>query len=330
MSVLELSICQFPLVIPSANEIEDTCSILCNVVGLFDIPRFAEVGVALQQILDIRLPALGRCLVVPHPVEGCAPMTLCLVLLGGLHRRLLLAFHGRSGPPVDEPLRRGTASALQAGEERCGYQLIQEVVNRQVGGEWRIWGAIRLILGGVTFHRRAENEDGGGPLDRSAEEGKSHEEPLRLGAEKGQELGQKNIIRGERDRLGDRYVQIPRSVEPIGHVHAAGQSPLQPLPQILLDARQPPPAVSEQGVEHFQCPWVPADARPQHVQLIVVERFHVGEVPGQAQGLAEGQRAQSPPSQVLAAVIGQFEAVPAGDEQRGRTLGLGQCCEEVG
>ena len=88
--------------------------------------------------------------------------------------------------------------------------------------------------------------------------------------------------------------------------------------------------MSEQGVEHFQCPGVPADARPQHVQLIVVERFHVGEVPGQAQGLAEGQRAQSPPSQVLAAVIGQLEAVPAGDEQRGRTLGLGQCGEEVG
>ena len=88
--------------------------------------------------------------------------------------------------------------------------------------------------------------------------------------------------------------------------------------------------MSEQGVEHFQRPWVPADARPQHVQLIVVERFHVREVPGQAQGLTEGQRAQSPPSQILAAVIGQFEAVPAGDEQRGRTLGLGQCCEEVG
>ena len=85
VSVLELPIGQFPLVIPSANEIEDTRSILCNVVGLFDIPRFAEVGVALQQILDIRLPALGRCPVVPHPVEGCAPMTLCLVLLGGLH-----------------------------------------------------------------------------------------------------------------------------------------------------------------------------------------------------------------------------------------------------
>ena len=88
--------------------------------------------------------------------------------------------------------------------------------------------------------------------------------------------------------------------------------------------------MSEQGVEHFQRPWVPADARPQHVQLIVVERFHVGEVPGQAQGLTEGQRAQSPPSQILAAVIGEFEAVSAGDEQRGRTLGLSQCGEEVG
>ena len=84
-SVLELSICQFPLVIPSANEIEDVRGSLGGVVGLFDIARFAEVGVALQQILDIRLPALGRCPVVPHPVEGCAPMTLCLVLLGGLH-----------------------------------------------------------------------------------------------------------------------------------------------------------------------------------------------------------------------------------------------------
>ena len=257
-------------------------------------------------------------------------MTRYLVLLGGLHCRLLLAFHGRSGPPVDEPLRRGTASALQAGEERCGDQLIQEIVNRQVGGERRIWGAIRLILGGVMFHGRAEDEGDGGLLDRSAEEGESHEEPLRLGAEKGQELGQKNIIRGERDRLGDRYVQIPRSVDPAGHVHAVGQSPLQPLPQLLRDARQPPPAVPEQGVEHFQRPWVSADARPQHVQLIVVERFHVGEVPGQAQGLTEGQRAQSPPSQILAAVIGQFEAVPAGDEQRGRTGRLRHRGEEIG
>ena len=88
--------------------------------------------------------------------------------------------------------------------------------------------------------------------------------------------------------------------------------------------------MSEQGVEHFQRPWVPADARPQHVQLIVVERFHVGEVPGQAQGLTEGQRAQSPPSQILAAVIGQFEAVPAGDEQRGRTGRLRCRGEEIG
>ena len=231
---------------------------------------------------------------------------------------------------MDEPLRRRTVSILQAGEERCGDQLIQKVVNRQIGGERQIWGAIHPVLCSSAFHGRAENEDGGGPLDRSAEEGESHEEPLRLGTEKIQELGQKNIIRGERDRLGDRYVQIPRSVEPTGHVHAAGQSPLQPLPQLLLDARQPPPAVSEQGVEHFQCPGVPADARPQHVQLIVVERFHVGEVPGQAQGLTEGQRAQSPPSQVFAAVIGEFEAVSAGDEQRGRTRGPGQYGEEVG
>ena len=88
--------------------------------------------------------------------------------------------------------------------------------------------------------------------------------------------------------------------------------------------------MSEQGVEHFQRPGVPADARPQHVQLIVVERLHVREVPGQAQGLTEGQRPQSPPSQVFAAVIGEFEAVSAGDEQRGRTLGLSQCGEEVG
>ena len=88
--------------------------------------------------------------------------------------------------------------------------------------------------------------------------------------------------------------------------------------------------MAEQGVEHFQRPWVPADARPQHVQLIVVERFHVGEVPGQAQGLTEGQRAQSPPSQILAAVIGEFEAVPAGDEQRGRTGRLRHRGEEIG
>ena len=147
-------------------------------------------------------------------------MTLYLVLLGGLHRRLLLAFHGGGGPPVDEPLRRGAVSALQTGEERCGDQLVQKVVNRQVGGERRICGAIRLVLGGVTFHGRAKNEDGGGPLDRSTEEGESHEEFLRLWTEKIQEMGQKNIIRGERDRLGNRYVQIPRSVEPTGHVHA--------------------------------------------------------------------------------------------------------------
>ena len=259
-------------------------------------------------------------------------MTLCLVLLGGLHRQLLLAFQGGGGPPVDEPLRRGTASALplQAGEERCGDQLIQEVVNRQIGGEWRSWDAVRLFLGGVTFREHAENKGSSGSFDWSAEEGESSEKSLRLGAEKIQELGQKNIIRGERDRLGDRYVQIPRSVEPTVHVHAVGQNPLQPLPQLLRDARQPPPAVSEQGVEHFQRSWVSADARPQHVQLIVVERFHVGEVPGQAQGLTEGQRAQSPPSQILAAVIGQFEAVPAGDEQRGRTGRLRHRGEEIG
>ena len=33
-----------------------------------------------------------------------------------------------------------------------------------------------------------------------------------LGAEKIQELGKKNIVRGEGDRLGDRCIQIPRSV----------------------------------------------------------------------------------------------------------------------
>ena len=85
VSVLELPIGQFPLVIPSSNAIEDARGFLGGVVGLLDILRFAEVSITLQQILDIRLPALGRCPVVPHPVEGCAPITLCLVLLGGLH-----------------------------------------------------------------------------------------------------------------------------------------------------------------------------------------------------------------------------------------------------
>ena len=133
-SVLELPIGQFPLVIPSSNTIEDARGSLGGVVGLFDIARFVEVSIALHQVVDIRFPALDRRPVVPHPVEGCAPMTLCFVLLGGLHRRLLLAFQGGGGPPVDEPLRRGTASALplQAGEERCGDQLIQEIVNRQI------------------------------------------------------------------------------------------------------------------------------------------------------------------------------------------------------
>ena len=98
---------------------------------------------------------------------------------------------------MDEPLRRRTVSILQAGEERCGDQLIQKVVNRQIGGERQIWGAIHPVLCSSAFHGRAENEDGGGPLDRSAEEGESHEEPLRLGTEKIQELGQKNIIRGK-------------------------------------------------------------------------------------------------------------------------------------
>ena len=231
---------------------------------------------------------------------------------------------------MNEPLRRGTASALQAGEERCGDQLVQKVVNRQISSERRSRGVIRLVRGGVTFRELTENKGSSGSFDRSAEEGESHEEPLRLGAEKIQELGQKNIIRGECDRLGDRYVQIPRLVEPTVHVHAVGQNPLQPPLQIPLDAHQPPPAVPEQGVEHFQRPGMPADARPQHVQLIVVERLHVREVPGQAQGLTEGQRAQSPPSQVLAAVIGQFEAVPAGDEQRGRTGRLRHRGEEIG
>ena len=130
VSVLELPIGQFPLVIPSSNAIEDARGFLGGVVGLLDIARFAEVSIALHQVVDIRLPALGRCLVVPHPVGGCAPMTLCLVLRGGLCRRLLLAFQGGGGPSVDEPPWRGAVSALQAGEERCGDQLIQEVVNR--------------------------------------------------------------------------------------------------------------------------------------------------------------------------------------------------------
>ena len=184
-SVLELSICQFPLVIPSANEIEDTRSILCNVVGLFDIPRFAEVSIALHQVVDIRFPALDRCPVVPHPVEGCAPMTLCLVLLGGLHRRLLLTLQGGGGPPVDEPLRRRAVSILQAGEECCGDQLVQKVVNRQLGGERQIWGAIRPVLCSSAFHERAENKGSSGSFDWSAEEGESHEESLRLWTEKG-------------------------------------------------------------------------------------------------------------------------------------------------
>ena len=47
-SVLELSIYQFPFVIPSPNAIEDTCGLLCGGVGLIDIPRFAEVDMALQ------------------------------------------------------------------------------------------------------------------------------------------------------------------------------------------------------------------------------------------------------------------------------------------
>ena len=112
-------------------------------------------------------------------------MTLYLVLLGGLHRRLLLAFHGRSGPPVDEPLRRGTASALQAGEECRGDQLVQKFVNRQIGGERWSRGVIRPVLCSSAFHERAENKGSSGSFDWSAEEGESHEESLRLWTEKG-------------------------------------------------------------------------------------------------------------------------------------------------
>ena len=86
VSVLELPIGQFPLVIPSSNTIEDVRGSLGGVVGLLDIARFAEVSIALHQVVDIRLLALGRCPVVPYPVDGCAPMTLYLVLLGGLCR----------------------------------------------------------------------------------------------------------------------------------------------------------------------------------------------------------------------------------------------------
>ena len=235
-SVPELSICQYPLVIPPSNKIEDACGSLGGVVGLLDIARFAEVSITLHQVIDICLLILGRCQVVPHPVEGCAPMTIRIVFLGGLRRRTFLTFQDGGGPPVNEPLRRGTASALQAGEERCGDQLVQKVVNRQISSERRSRGVIRLVRGGVTFRERTENKGSSGSFDRSAEEGESHEESLRLGAEKIQELGQKNIIRSECDRLGDRYVQIPRSVEPTVHVHAVGQSLFQPLLQFLLDA----------------------------------------------------------------------------------------------
>ena len=257
-------------------------------------------------------------------------MTLRLVPLGGLRRRSFLALHSGGGPSVDEPVWRGAVSVLQTSEERCGDQLVQEVVNRQIGGERQIWGAICLVRGGVTFRERAENKGSSGSFNRSAEEGESHEESLRLGAEKIQELGQKNIVRGESDRLGDRYVQIPRSVEPTVHVHAVRQSPLQPLLQLSLNASQPTPAATEQSVEHFQRPRVPADARPQLTQFVIVERLHMREIPGQAQGLAEGQRAQRPPVQVLAAVIGQLETVPAGDEQCGWTGSLRHHGKEIG
>ena len=80
---MELPIGQCPFVTPSPSAIEDASNLLCNVVRLFNIARLAEVGVALHQVVDIRLPALGRCLVAPQPVEGCAPMTFYLILLGG-------------------------------------------------------------------------------------------------------------------------------------------------------------------------------------------------------------------------------------------------------
>ena len=126
---MELSICQFPLVIPSPNTIENACSPLCNVVRFFNIARFAEVDIELQQIVGIRLLALDCYPVVPQPVEGCTSVTIRIVFLGGLCRSSFLVFYSECDPPVDEPLRRGTVSALQAGEERCGDQLIQEVVN---------------------------------------------------------------------------------------------------------------------------------------------------------------------------------------------------------
>ena len=84
VSVLELPIGQFPLVIPSSNTIEDTRGFLGGVVRLLDIARFAEVSIALHQVIDIRLLALDCCPVVPHPVGGCALMTIRIVLLGGL------------------------------------------------------------------------------------------------------------------------------------------------------------------------------------------------------------------------------------------------------
>jgi len=84
VSVLELPIGQCPFVIPSSNTIEDARGFLGGVVGLLDIARFAEVSIALHQVVDSRLLALDCCPVVPHPVGGCAPMTIRIVLLGGL------------------------------------------------------------------------------------------------------------------------------------------------------------------------------------------------------------------------------------------------------
>ena len=48
VSVLELPIGQFPLVIPSSNTIEYARGCLGDVVGLLDIVRFAEVSITLH------------------------------------------------------------------------------------------------------------------------------------------------------------------------------------------------------------------------------------------------------------------------------------------
>ncbi len=153
-------------------------------------------------------------------------------------------------------------------------------------------GDARLALGvGWFLGILGDLPDECGVVDRDAVHGRADHEfaSERRAARSVEQIGEEDVVDGQRHRLGERAVEIAvAGCHPCLRIGdpAFGEAVLHPLGDVV-EAR---PAALKQRVEVFQCAGVAADVAVGALAIVVGESIEAGELPDQLGGLSRRQR----------------------------------------